>query len=90
MKPTHSKLLLSFYIIALPHSVRSGLQLDYADVPAPCVEACRPVAEISGICDVDADFDDNNEEVEVNIWSLPSLIFPPLVQTFEEKKKPDR
>ncbi|KAH8756128.1 hypothetical protein F5883DRAFT_430155 [Diaporthe sp. PMI_573] len=51
-------------IITSPLAVRAGLQLDYADVPAPCVQTCRPVAEISGICDVDADFDDNNTEVE--------------------------
>lgn len=51
-------------IVALSLGVRGGLQLDYADVPAPCVDTCRPVAEVSGICDVDADFDDNNEEVE--------------------------
>lgn len=57
-------LAILFAVIALPLAVRGGLQLDYADVPAPCVDTCRPVAEISGICDVDADFDDNNEEVE--------------------------
>lgn len=53
-----------FAIFAFPIAVHAGLQLDYADVPAACVSTCRPVAEISGICDVDADFDDNNEEVE--------------------------
>lgn len=51
-------------ITTFPLAVHAGLQLDYADVPAPCVDTCRPVAEISGICDVDADFDDNNEEIE--------------------------
>ncbi|KAJ4421963.1 hypothetical protein N0V82_003359 [Gnomoniopsis sp. IMI 355080] len=56
--------LLLLLITIIPTPVFSGLQLDYADVPAPCVSTCRPVAELSGICDVDADFDDNNEEVE--------------------------
>lgn len=56
--------VILFAIITFPFAVRGGLQLDYADVPAPCVDTCRPVAELSGICDVDADFDDNNEEVE--------------------------
>ncbi|KAK2599693.1 hypothetical protein N8I77_011426 [Diaporthe amygdali] len=58
------KFFILFTIITFSLAVRGGLQLDYADVPAPCVDTCRPVAEISGICDVDADFDDNNEEVE--------------------------
>lgn len=53
-----------FVIVAFSFAVRGGLQLDYADVPAPCIDTCRPVAELSGICDVDADFDDNNEELE--------------------------
>lgn len=57
-------LALLLAIVTFPLAVLAGLQLDYADVPAPCVNTCRPVAEISGICDVDADFDDNNEEVE--------------------------
>lgn len=57
-------LVILFATITFSLTVRGGLQLDYADVPAPCVDTCRPVAEISGICDVDADFDDNNEEVE--------------------------
>lgn len=60
--------MMAFFIIfamyTFPLAVRGGLQLDYADVPAACVDTCRPVAELSGICDVDADFDDNNEEVE--------------------------
>lgn len=51
-------------LIAFPLTVQAGLQLDYADVPAACVTTCRAVAELSGVCDVDADFDDNNEEVE--------------------------
>lgn len=51
-------------ILALPHAVLAGLQLDYADVPAACVTTCRAIAELSGICDVDADFDDNNAAVE--------------------------
>lgn len=57
-------IFILFTIIIFPLTVCGGLQLDYADVPAPCVNTCRPVAEVSGICDVDADFDDNNEEVE--------------------------
>ncbi|POS69812.1 CAP22 [Diaporthe helianthi] len=48
----------------LPPTVLAGLQLDYADVPAACVSTCRAIAELSGICDVDADFDDDNEAVE--------------------------
>lgn len=58
------KLITLFAIIAFPLTVHAGLQLDYADVPAACVPTCRAIAELSGICDVDADFDDNNEEVE--------------------------
>lgn len=57
-------LFILFVKFTFPLAVCGGLQLDYADVPAPCVDTCRPVAELSGICDVDADFDDNNEEVE--------------------------
>lgn len=53
-----------FTIVTFSLAVSGGLQLDYADVPAPCVDTCRPVAELSGVCDVDADFDDNIEEVE--------------------------
>lgn len=53
-----------FALIAFPLTVHAGLQLDYADVPAACVQTCRAIAELSGICDVDADFDDNNEETE--------------------------
>ncbi|KAG8161336.1 hypothetical protein KVR01_009600 [Diaporthe batatas] len=51
-------------LLALPHTVLAGLQLDYADVPAACVTTCRAIAELSGICDVDADFDDNNAQLE--------------------------
>jgi hypothetical protein len=58
------RLVTLFSTIFFPLAVRAGLQLDYADVPAACVETCRPVAELSGICDVDADFDDGNEAVE--------------------------
>lgn len=57
-------LFILLAVITFPLAVWGGLQLDYADVPSPCVDTCRPVAEISGICDVDADFNDNNEEVE--------------------------
>lgn len=51
-------------IVVLSNTALAGLQLDYADVPAACVTTCRAIAELSGICDVDADFDDNNAAVE--------------------------
>ncbi|KAL1852775.1 hypothetical protein VTK73DRAFT_9168 [Phialemonium thermophilum] len=40
-------------LTALAALVRADLELDAEDVPAPCAVICKPVRELSSICDVD-------------------------------------
>lgn len=44
---------------------RAGLDLDAEDIPAPCAVICKPVRELTAICDVDGNRvpDDHTEQL---------------------------
>jgi hypothetical protein len=51
--------------LALAVVARAGLDLDAEDIPAPCAVICKPVRELTAICDVDGNRvpDDHTEQL---------------------------